>query len=83
MLPESLEPSVGTIHKYLGNDNQYIWNIPRENVELGDNSGYSTVSVTIKAPEDHDVRISKLVVKIFDPGTDNTAGLYENGVKIP
>lgn len=83
MLPESLEPSVGTIHKYLGSDNQYIWNIPRENEEAGDNSGYSTVSVTIKAPADHDVRISKLVVKIFDPGTDKTAGLYENGVKIP
>ncbi len=51
-VPDSLEPSVGTLEPYLGAENQYFWYIPSVN----------TASITLKAPLDHGITFSSLVI---------------------
>lgn len=67
--PESFDAvSSGTISRYPGSNNQYVWNIPR---------GQSSVSVTFRAPDTHDVILETFYVKAFE------GYLMENGTRIP
>lgn len=67
--PESFDAvSAGTISRYPGSNNQYVWNIPR---------GQSSVSVTFRAPDAHDVILETFYVKAFE------GYLMENGTRIP
>ena len=60
--------SSGTIQRYYGSNNQYVWSIPR---------GEKEVSVTLNTPADADIVLQTLYVKAFN-GT-----LYEGGQNVP
>ena len=64
LCPESFQTNYGTIARYYGSNNQYVWNIPQ---------GYSSVTTSITAPADRDVKLTTLYIKAFN-GT-----LYDNG----
>ena len=64
LCPESFQTNDGTIARYYGSNNQYVWNIPQ---------GYSSVTTFITAPADRDVKLTTLYIKAFN-GT-----LYDNG----
>lgn len=66
--PEDFNPSVGTINRYFGSDNQFVWSIPRGNLD-------ATLEMT--APADRNIRLDYLYVKSFN------GILYENGQRIP
>lgn len=66
--PESFTPSVGTIEKYQGSNNQYVWHIPRGNL---------SASLTFTAPENRQVRMNTMYIKSMN------GYLMENGVQIP
>lgn len=66
--PESFTPSVGTIEKYPGSNNQYVWSIPR---------GHLTATLTFKAPDNRKVRLNTMYAKSMN------GDLYENEKVIP
>jgi hypothetical protein len=55
-VPESFEPSVGTVEQYLGDHNQYIWRISPDPSHL-----YNSATLKLKAPADHDIVITGLL----------------------
>jgi len=65
--PESMTPDVGTIERYPGSNNQYLWHIPRGNLRG---------IVTIQAPDNLDVWLYTMYVKSMN------GDLYENGIKL-
>lgn len=69
MAPEMFSPSVGTVTRYWGSNNQYVWAIP----SIGNTGGYLTASLTFWAPAGHDVELGTLYVKAIK------ASLYEGG----
>ena len=66
--PESLVPSVGTITRYPGSNNQYVWSIPR---------GNHSATLSITPPADREVRLYTMYVKAFN------GALYSGGVQVP
>ena len=66
--PESFTPSVGTVEKYPGSNNQYVWHIPRGNL---------SASVSFKAPDNRNILMNTMYIKSFN------GVLKENGVVIP
>ena len=66
--PETITPSVGTITRYYGSNNQFVWAIPRGNL---------SASVTLTAPADSDVKLETLYIKAFN------GSLYKNGYLVP
>ncbi len=66
--PESFTPSVGTIERYPGSNNQYVWSIPRGNL---------SASTSFKVPDGRKVRLNTMYIKSMN-GT-----LYRNGIAIP
>ena len=65
--PNLFRPSVGTVTRYWGSNNQYVWNIPY---------GNRTASLTFTAPAEHNVILGTFYVKAFN------GSLYEGGVKV-
>lgn len=68
LAPETFEPSVGTIERYPGSNNQYVWSIPRGNL---------SATLRFTPPAGQDVRIYTMYVKSFN------GSLYDGGVLMP
>ena len=66
--PESFTPSVGTIERYPGSNNQYVWHIPR---------GHLSASVTLTPREDRYIRITTLYIKSMN------GSVYKDGIVVP
>lgn len=66
--PETFTPSVGTIERYPGSNNQFVWSIPRGNL---------SATLTFKAPDSRRVRLNTMYIKAMN------GDLYEDGVKVP
>ena len=55
-VPESFEPSVGTVEHYMGDKNQFIWRISPNPSAL-----YNSATLKLIAPADHDIVITGLL----------------------
>ncbi len=66
--PETFTPSVGTIERYPGSNNQFVWSIPRGNL---------SATLTFTAPENRRVRLNTMYIKAMN------GDLYEDGVVVP
>ena len=55
-VPESFEPSVGTVEHYMGDKNQFIWRISPNPSSL-----CNSAKLILKAPADHDIVITGLL----------------------
>lgn len=55
--PNLFNPSVGTVFRYWGSNNQYVWSIPR---------GNKTATLTFTAPPEHNVVLTTFYVKTFN-----------------
>ena len=49
-------PSVGTFTRYPGDNNQYIWNLPR---------GVTSATLTLKANAEYPINITDMVIKSY------------------
>lgn len=55
--PNLYNPSAGTVSRYWGSNNQYVWSIPR---------GNKTATLTFTAPPEHNVVLTTFYVKTFN-----------------